>query len=103
MSGALIGLSDLVLYLDECIRDGHADATLIPWNEERSATKAIADARAAFEVGGWEWNIILEQLEKRGWYAWFRSQGVLASPIIQWGRVSHTPTYESPNKQFSLF
>ena len=96
-------LGELVAALDECVRDGHSDAMCIPWNDEHNANRAIAESCAALEAAGWQWNIILEQLEKDGWYAWFRSQGVLSSPIIQWGRVSTTPKYESPNKQFSLF
>lgn len=95
--------AEFVAGIEECVRDGIANATLIPWDSSRDANRSIAETCAAFEAAGWQWNIILEQLEKNGWYAWFRSQGVLASPIIQWGRVSTTPKYESPNKQFSLF
>lgn len=98
-----ITLAELVAVVDESIRDGKGHAMCIPWNDEHNANRAIAESCAAFEADGWRWNLILEQLEKGGWYAWFRSQGVLASPIIQWGRVSTTPQYESPNKQFSLF
>ena len=93
----------LVEVIEGCVRDGHAGATLVPWGDGYDANRAIAESRAAFEAAGWSWNLILEQLEKKGWYAWFRSQGTLASPIIQWNRVSHTPRYESPDKQFSLF
>jgi hypothetical protein len=93
----------LIEVVEECVRDGKGNATLVPWADGYDANRAIAECCAAFEASGWQWNIILEQLEKNGWYAWFRSQGVLASPIIQWGRVSTTPKYESPNKQFSLF
>lgn len=93
----------LVEVVEECVRDGKGNATLVPWADGYDANRAIAESCAAFEAAGWRWNLILEQLEKGGWYAWFRSQGVLSSPIIQWGRVSHTPQYESPNKQFSLF
>jgi hypothetical protein len=96
-------LAEFVAGIEECVRDGNANADCIPWNDERNANRAIAEACAAFEAAGWQWNIILEQLEKGGWYAWFSSQGHLAPPIIQWGRVSTTPKYESPNKQFSLF
>jgi len=98
-----ITLAEFVAGIEECVSDGIANATLIPWDETHNANRAIAESCAAFEAAGWQWNIILEQLEKGGWYAWFRSQGVLASPIIQWGRVSTTPKYEPPNKQFSLF
>jgi hypothetical protein len=98
-----ITLAEFVTVVDECIRDGHANAMCIPWNESHDANRAIAESCAAFEAAGWQWNIILEQLEKGGWYGWFRSQGALASPIFQWGRISTTPQYESPNKQFSLF
>jgi hypothetical protein len=96
-------LTELATVIRESIRDGRGDAILIPWNAERDAKQSIESARAALESDGWRWNLILEQLEKNGWYAWFRSQGSLAAPIIQWGRVSHTPQYASPNKQFSLF
>ena len=101
----MINLSqtDFVTIVEEGIRDGRSHAVCIPWNESHDANRAIAESCAAFEAAGWQWNIILEQLEKGGWYGWFRSQGALASPIFQWGRISTTPQYESPNKQFSLF
>ena len=95
--------SQLVAIVEQSVRDGRGDAMLIPWGDRREASQSIAASRAAFESSGWLWNPILEQLEKNRWYAWFRSQGALAAPIIQWGRVSTTPQYESPNKQFPLF
>jgi hypothetical protein len=91
----------LIADINDCIREGLRNATLIPWDgERRDANAAIAETCAAFEAAGWRWNTNLRQLEKGGWYAWFRSQGNLASPIIQWSPLSVTA---DSGTQFTLF
>jgi len=70
--------------VDAMISAGNAGATLIEW--DGNATDAINRAVAAFLARGWQWDG--HNLRKCGWVAWFRSQGELAPPVIQWMRVS---------------
>jgi hypothetical protein len=102
---AAANMESLIAWLDWSTQSGHCDATLIPWDAgNHDSEREIADARAALELVGWIWNPILEQLERGGWYAWFRSQGKLASPIIQWGRLNvPLPTDEPARLQLTLF
>jgi len=76
-----------VSYFAECIAEGHADATLIPDQPSGDPEDAIAATRAALEELGWVWNTKEKQLERGGWYVWFRSQGRLSSPIAQWNKL----------------
>lgn len=72
--------------LAECIADGVSNATLIPWTDE-DAPSAIEEAETALVSLGWVWNESEKQLERDGWFIWFRSQGKLSSPIAQWSRI----------------
>jgi hypothetical protein len=92
---------------DEC-RAGHGSAVCIPWDSARDAKRAISECRVAFEAAGWIWNSTAEQLERDGWLAWFRSQGHLASPIIQWSRLEYdieetAEDLELSPSQYTLF
>jgi hypothetical protein len=69
------------------IAEGFADANLIPWRFDSCPIAAIANVRAALEAEGWTWNESEKQLERGGWYVWFRSQGRLSSPIAQWNKL----------------
>jgi len=69
--------------VEEEIACGRASATLIEWNG--NPADAIALVVARFTENGWSWDGA--NLMKGGWTAWFRSQGVLSSPIIQWRKV----------------
>lgn len=68
-----------------------ADAALIPWGprnrQKRDPALAIESSKAMFALDGWLWNEARRQLEKDGWYLWYRSQGQLAPPIAQWNRL----------------
>lgn len=98
-------MNELIELLDWSIQSGRCDATLIPWDSAKpDSAREIADARAALEAVGWIWNPIMEQLERGGWYAWFRSQGKLASPILQWGRLNIPLRDDEPSRlQLTLF
>lgn len=67
--------------VEDCIRRGFASADLVEWHD--SASASIDAAVAAFVDAGWTWDG--QELRRDGWYAWFRSQGMLAPPIVQWG------------------
>ena len=77
------------------IADGRNDAMLIEWTPTADLfADGITDPMASIEASkldfiqhGWRWNPERKQLEKDGWYAWYRSQGTSARPIIQWGRI----------------
>lgn len=82
-------MNELIEHLEYSLSLGRGDAALLPWDaDNHNSEREIAAARAALEAEGWVWNPILEQLERGGWYAWFRSQGNLASPILQWNRLN---------------
>lgn len=61
---------------------GRSDATLIEWGTEAGAPAAISESVAQFLALGWRWTG--RELLRDGWGAWFRSQGALAPPIVQW-------------------
>jgi hypothetical protein len=84
------------------IRANYPNAHCIPWDDRRDSGRAIAECRAAFEAAGWRWNSHEKQLEKDGWFAWFRSQGNLASPILQFSRIPADAVVTIP-AQFDLF
>jgi hypothetical protein len=75
--------------LAECIEENHPHATLIPWAADREGDSgaAIESVTIALESLGWVWNESAKQLERGGWYVWFRSQGRLSSPIAQWNKL----------------
>lgn len=79
-------LDAFVSHLAESIADGRGDATLIPW-ADNDAAGAIDAAEDALLSLGWVWNPSAKQWERDGWLIWFRSQGVLSSPIAQWSRI----------------
>ena len=79
-------LDAFISHLAESIADGRADATLIPW-QDNNAADAIDAAENALLSLGWSWNPSAKQFERGGWLIWFRSQGVLSSPIAQWSRI----------------
>ncbi len=62
---------------------GSGNATLIEWDGD--AGQAIARAVEAFRLRGWDWDGAT--LHRDGWTAWFRSQGNLAPPIVQWSKA----------------
>lgn len=73
------------------ISAGNRGADLIEWasdlfSESRDPEAAINASIAEFVAAGWRWNATLRQLEKGGWWAFFRSQGALAPPILQWAK-----------------
>lgn len=72
--------------LSECIAEGKRNATLIPWID-RDAARSIEAVEDAIASLGWTWNASAKQWERDGWLVWFRSQGVLSSPIAQWSRI----------------
>lgn len=63
---------------------GHANAVLIEWDRTRNPQKAIEQSILEFTAAGWQWAD--PELVRAGWYAWFRSQGNNAPPIVQWGK-----------------
>ena len=77
------------------IAEGKSGAMLIEWDTDpmmdgprpvENPTAAIRLSRDHFEAHGWVLVPGKGQLEKDGWYIWYRSQGQLSPPIIQWGR-----------------
>jgi hypothetical protein len=78
---------DWVAGFHECIAGGISNADCIPHLRDACPLAAIANVRAALEAEGWEWNEHMRQLERGGWYVWFRSQGRSASPIAQWAKL----------------
>lgn len=77
--------SAIVGEVEAAIAAGRSDASLIAWSsEQHNPSETIAAAVADFERVGWRWTGY--QIEKGGWYAFFRSQGILSPPIIQWNR-----------------
>jgi hypothetical protein len=98
-------MAKFVERLDWFIMSGRSDADLIPWNglEDHDSARETADARAALESVGWVWNPILEQLERGGWYAWFRPQGHGAPPIVQWNRLNVPLPDAVARRQLTLF
>ena len=76
------------------IAAGKSNADLIDWalaptlfDSRNDPQESIAASIAEFVAAGWRWNELLRQLEKDGWYAFYRSQGILSPPIIQWRQV----------------
>jgi hypothetical protein len=49
---------------------------------------AIEQAISGFISRGWAWNG--SDLQRNGWIAWLRSQGVLSPPIIQWRPIKRS-------------
>jgi hypothetical protein len=70
-----------------CVAEDISNADLIPYELGACPLAAIANVRAALEAEGWVWNESKSQLERGGWYVWFRSQGRLSSPIAQWNKL----------------
>lgn len=97
--------SPLVEMVEDSIRRGFANATLIEWvyrehpatlieeaHDEPDPVASICMAALEFKKAGWFWDTTLDRLEKDGWMIWFRSQGKLSPPIIQWSRIAaHYP------------
>ena len=79
-------LDAFISHLVESIAEGRNDATLIPWLDN-DAAGAIEAAESVLLSLGWIWNESEKQLERDGWFIWFRSQGKLSSPIAQWARI----------------
>lgn len=82
--------------VEAAIAAGRSGADLIPWNKlcislfgdwEPDPMRAIEESQTDFEMAGWTWNREAKQLEKDGWLIWYRSQGLLSPPIIQWSRI----------------
>jgi len=69
--------------VDEMITDGRSGATVI--EQTGTPDESIDSAVAAFCKSGWTWDS--RNLTRDGWLAWFRSQGNLAPPIVQWARL----------------
>jgi hypothetical protein len=86
MFAAPVQCDGFVSRLHRAIAENHSDADLIPW-ADCNPDNAIAAMRSALEAEGWVWNDRQKQLERGGWYVWFRSQGRLSSPIAQWNKL----------------
>lgn len=89
----------LVQEVEHAISLGESGATLIPWlapvalfavREHDPAVSTLV-AADAFTKAGWSWDQKNLELDKCGWYAFFRSQGELSPPIIQWQRRKQNP------------
>ena len=72
--------------VEEAIAAGSSSATLIEWSG--FPVGAIEQAISGFISRGWAWDG--SALQRNGWIAWFRSQGVLAPPIIQWRPIKRS-------------
>jgi len=86
------------------IAAGHRNADCIEWVwrdspsnlfdeepvEEPDPAASICKAVLDFSDAGWNWVGPRNQLEKDGWYIWFRSQGQLSPPIAQWSRIDES-------------
>lgn len=77
--------------VEEAISLGQPDALLIPWASDLpwAANDPIAAINASvsdFIAAGWGWNPVRRELTKSGWVAFYRSQGALSRPILQWSR-----------------
>ncbi len=82
--------------VEESIRQGKGNAGLIEWvyreipatllepagEDEPDPASSIAYSIQKFREAGWSWNG--SELTKDGWYIFYRSQGQLSPPIIQW-------------------
>jgi hypothetical protein len=79
---------DWIAEFHECIAEGISNANLIPYQRGSCPMAAIASVRAALEAEGWVWNEAATQLERDGWFVWFRSQGRTAPPIAQWNELT---------------
>ncbi len=79
----------IISEVSESIAINKSNATLLGWDDDDNwnPTRTIEVAKVAFSDNGWTWNDASRQLEKDGWRIWFRSQGVLSSPIIQWSWI----------------
>ena len=86
--------------IETSMADGWMSSTLIEWADsgadlfgdpvERSAALAIENSKALLAARGWIWSDDRRQMERRdGFYAWYRSQGTLSPPIIQWDRIEN--------------
>jgi len=86
--------SELVQEVEESISRGERGATLIPWAlalalfsvRDHDPAFSIMAAINSFVDAGWTWNQKTPEIDKDGWYAFFRSQGEMSPPIIQWQR-----------------
>ncbi len=84
------------LAVERQISESKSNASLIDWvyqeipatllepagEPEPDPIASIAASVAEFVAAGWNWNG--GELTKEGWYIFFRSQGQLSPPIIQW-------------------
>lgn len=81
--------------LEAAIARGETGAALIEWapaNDlfgvaENSPSGSIAHAMEQLKDAGWVWYGDRQQIERDGWYVWFRSQGPNAPPVAQWNRL----------------
>lgn len=81
--------------VDISIAEGKRNAELIDWvtsadlfgSVYRDPESAILASREEFESVGWKWSAVDQCLQKGGWYAFYRSQGRLSPPILQWQRM----------------
>ena len=82
--------------LEECITAGKGNAALIDWAvpadlfgvDIRDPAITIETAKADLAVRGWLWNGRERQMERAGWYCFFRSQGKWARPLAQWAPIA---------------
>ena len=82
--------------LEECITAGKGNAALIDWAvpadlfgvDIQDPAITIEDLAKAgpSRVRGWLWNGMERQMERAGWYCFFRSQGKWARPRWRNGR-----------------
>ncbi len=89
----------LVEQVEDSIRRGYRNATMIEWvyrehpatlieeagEDEPDPVASIVHSVDEFVKAGWTWTGA--DLTKDGWYIFYRSQGQLSPPIIQWKPV----------------
>ena len=71
------------------IAEGRSGATLIEWGggvmfDMHDPEGSIRASRRDFQHAGWTWKPKEQRIEREGWCAFWRSQGQLAPPVIQW-------------------
>lgn len=89
-------MSALAELVEREIAAGRPNATLIEWADRqdlfgesaRDAECSIRQSMSEFAANGWKRNDKTGYIEKGEWHAFYRSQGLLSPPIIQWSRIN---------------
>jgi hypothetical protein len=75
------------------IAHGRPGADLIDWAMSETLfpvqcpQASISESMRDFIAEGWRWDAEKHDLIRNGWYAFYRSQGLISPPIIQWNRL----------------